>query len=109
MKVLIQRATVRIVQDQISRLASPFVPSPFIQLVPTVIDYIVFNNYYIRQKKCKLLVHPRKIAKTIPAVASVDIVNSDMIANVVDNIHDKSIHDFAHAFVIFVKYALMFA
>lgn len=51
--------------------------------------------------------HPRKVIKTIPSVAAGNIISSDFLSNAVDNIDDKSIHDIAHAAVVFVKYAMM--
>jgi hypothetical protein len=75
--------------------------------VPQVLDYVVTNRKYIQKKKCGLLVHPRKVLKTIPPVAIGNIISSDMLSNMVDNIPDKSIHDLAHIFVVFVKYTLM--
>ncbi len=106
MKAVVQRVAFRVIQDQVMRV-SPF-PSPlFVTVFPYIIDYVVTNNYYIRAKKCKLLTHPRKIVKTIPTIASADIINSDIVAHAVDNIHDKNVHDVAHAFIIFLKYALI--
>lgn len=107
MKVMIQRAVFRIMQDQVSTLPIPFVPRPIVNIAPYVFDYIVTNNFYVRQKKCKLLAHPRKLVKTIPCIAVNDIVNSDMLHGVVDSIHDKHIHDLAHMLTIVVKYILM--
>jgi len=106
MKVCIQRTTFRIIEGQAILAASPFVPQQLVQAVP-VLNYIISNKKYIQNKKCVLLVHPRKIAKTIPSVAIGNLVNSDMLSNMVENIHDKSIHDLAHAIVVFIKYALM--
>ena len=106
MKVCIQRTTFRVIEDQAILAATPFVPQQLVQTIPPVFNYIS-NKKYIQKKKCALLVHPRKIAKTIPSMAVGNIVSSDMLSNMVDNIHDKSIHDLAHAIVIFVKYAMM--
>jgi hypothetical protein len=106
MKVCIQRTTFRVIEDQAILAASPFVPQQLVQAVP-VFNYIISNKKYIQKKKCALLVHPRKVAKTIPSMAIGNIVSSDMMSNMIDNIHDKSIHDLAHAIVIFVKYILM--
>jgi hypothetical protein len=107
MKVCIQRTTFRVIEDQAIIAATPFVPQQLVQTIPPVFNYIISNKKYIQKKKCALLVHPRKIAKTIPSMAVGNIVSSDMLSNMVDNIHDKSIHDLAHAIVIFVKYAMM--
>lgn len=107
MKVCLQRATARVAQDQLTRVVSPFAPLELVHIVPQVFDYVVTNKRYIQKKKCGILVHPRKIAKTIPSVVVGNIVSSDMLSDVVDNIHDKNIHDLAHAIVVFVKYALM--
>ena len=106
MKVCIQRTTFRVIEDQAILAASPFVPQQLVQAVP-VFKYIISNQKYIQKKKCALLVHPRKIAKTIPSMVIGNFVSSDTLSNMVDNIHDKSIHDLAHAIVIFVKYAMM--
>lgn len=106
MKVCIKRTSINIVKDQTIRIASPFVPQQIIQVVP-VIDYIVSNKQYIQKKKCCLLAHPRKIAKTIPSMAVGNIINSDMMTNAVDHIHDKNVHELAHSIVVFVKYAMM--
>jgi hypothetical protein len=106
MKVCIQRTTFGVIEDQAIIAATPFVPQQLVQAAP-VFNYIISNKKYIEKKKCALLVHPRKIAKTIPSMAIGNIVSSDMLSNMVDNIHDKSIHDLVHAIVIFVKYAMM--
>lgn len=107
MKVCLQRATFRIMEDQAINLASPFVPQPLVQTIPPLFNYVVSNQKFIQKKKCGLLTHPRKVLKTIPSMAAGNFISSDMLSNAVDNIHDKSIHDLAHAIVIFVKYAMM--
>ena len=107
MKVCLQRATFRIMEDQAILLASPFVPQQLVQTIPPLFNYVVSNQKFIQRKKCGLLVHPRKVLKTIPPMAAGNIVNSDMISNMVDTIHDKNIHDLAHAIVIFIKYVMM--
>ena len=107
MKVCLQRATFRIMEDQAILLASPFVPQPLVQTIPPLFNYVISNQKFIQKKKCGLLVHPRKVLKTIPPMAAGNLVNSDMLTNMIDNIHDKSIHDLAHAIAVFVKYALL--
>ena len=107
MKVCLQRATFRIIEDQAITLASPFAPNQLVQTIPPLINYVVSNQKFIQKKKCGLLAHPRKVLKTIPSMAAGNLISSDMLSNAVDNIHDKSIHDFAHAIVISVKYILM--
>jgi len=107
MKTIVRRVAFRLAQDRIAPIVSPFVPPIVVQSVPSVIDYVVSNNFYIRSKKCTLLVHPKKIIKTIPALASADIIQSDSLNHLVDTIHDKNVHDFVHISITFVKYAMM--
>jgi hypothetical protein len=107
MKVCIQRTTFKVIEDQVITLASPFVPKQLVQTIPPVFNYVVSNQKYIQKKKCGVLVHPRKVIKTIPSMAAGNIISSDFLSNAVDNIDDKSIHDLAHAAVVFVKYAMM--
>ena len=107
MKTVVRRVTFRLAQEQIVPIVSPFVPPIVVQIVPPMIDYVANNNFYIRSKKCTLLVHPKKIIKTIPAVASVDIIQSDSFNHLVDIIHEKHIHDFVHISITIVKYAMM--
>ena len=107
MKVCIQRATFNVIEDQVITLASPFAPQQLVQTIPPVFNYVVSNKKYIQKMKCGVLVHPRKVIKTIPSMAAGNIISSDFLSNAVDNIDDKSIHDIVHAAVVFVKYMLM--
>ena len=100
MKVCIQRTTLRVIEDQVITLASPFVPQQLVQTIPPV-----FN--YIQKKKCGILAHPRKVLKTIPSMAVGNLISSDFLSNTIDNIDDQNIHDLAQAVVVFVKYAMM--
>lgn len=107
MKVCIQRTTLRVIEDQVITLASPFVPQQLVQTIPPVFNYIVSNKKYIQKKKCGLLAHPRKVLKTIPSMAVGNLISSDFLSNTIDNIDDQDIHDLAQAVVVFVKYAMM--
>ena len=100
-KPIIKNITIKIAKTQITSLIP--VPVPIIQIA----DYIVSNRKFIQEKKCCLLAHPKKIAKVVPGIAASDILNSDFITNMANNIPENHIHDAALVGIKAMKLYLM--
>ena len=103
-KPTIKNITIKIAKTQLVSILPVPVPVPIIQTV----DYIVSNHKFIQKKKCRLLVHPRKIAKVAPGIAASDVINSDFFTSMIDHIPEHHIHDAALMGIQVVKLYLMF-
>ena len=93
MKIAIHKPTA----PAIKKIAFNFVKSNILSSIPAplpmidTIDYIVSNHEYIKKKKGHLLMHPKKIAKSLPGIAIQNVVNSDYVHDhVVDQLHGIS-------------------
>ena len=100
-KPIIKNITIKIAKTQITSLIP--VPAPIIQIA----DYIISNRKFIQKKKCCLLAHPKQIAKVAPGIAASDILNSDFITNMANNIPENHIHDAALMGIKAMKLYLM--
>ena len=100
-KPIIKNITIKIAKTQITSLIP--VPVPIIQIA----DYIISNRKFIQKKKCRLLVHHKKIAKVAPGIAASDVLNSDFITNMANNIPENHIHDAALMGIKAMKLYLM--
>ena len=100
-KTTIKKITIKIAKTQLTSLIP--VPVPIIQ----VADYIISNRKFIQKKKCCLLVHHKKIAKVAPGIAASDVLNSDFITNMANNIPENHIHDAALMGIKAMKLYLM--
>lgn len=90
MKIAIQTPTAPVIK----KLAFNFVKSQVLYAVPAplpilnVIDYIVSNHDYIKKNKTFFLMHPKKVAKSLPGFAMPDIINCDYVhEHVIDQLH----------------------
>jgi hypothetical protein len=88
-KTNIKNITIKIAKTQLTSLIP--VPVPIIQ----VADYIISNRKFIQKKKCRLLMHHKKIAKVAPGIAASDVLNSDFITSMIEHIPEHHIHDTA--------------
>ena len=100
-KPTIKNITIKIAKTQLTSVIPA--PVPLIQIV----DYIISNRKFIQNKKCCLLVHPKKIAKVAPGIAASDVLNSDFITNMANNIPENHIHDAALMGIKAMKLYLM--
>ena len=102
-KPTIKKITINIAKTQLTSLIPVPVPIPIIQIA----DYIISNRKFIQKKKCCLLAHPKKIAKVAPGIAASDVLNSDFITNMANNIPENHIHDAALMGIKAMKLYLM--
>ena len=90
MKIAIQTPTTPV----ISKMAFNFVKSQVLYSVPAplpilnVVDYVISNHEYIKKNKSCFLMHPKKVAKSLPGFAMPDIINCDYVHDhVIDHLH----------------------
>ena len=83
----------------VKKMAFNFAKSQILYAVPAplpvlnVVDYIISNNEYIKKNKSCFLMHPKKIAKSLPGIAMPDIMNSEYVHDhVIDPLHGVA-HD----------------
>lgn len=98
MKIAIQTPTTPVIR----KMAFNFVKSKVLYSVPAplpilnVVDYVISNHEYIKKNKSCFLMHPKKIAKSLPGFAVPDILNSDYVQDHVIG----QLHGIAHDAVI---------
>jgi hypothetical protein len=95
MKIAIKAPTA----PAIKKMAFNFAKSKILYSVPAplpvlnAIDYVISNQEYIKKNKSSILMHPKKIAKSLPGFAMPDIMNSDYVHDhVIDQLHGVA-HD----------------
>ena len=95
MKIAIQTPTTPVIR----KMAFNFVKSKVLYSVPAplpilnVVDYVISNHEYIKKNKSCFLMHPKKIAKSLPGFAMPDIMNSEYVHDhVIDQLHGVA-HD----------------
>ena len=98
MKIAIQTPTTPVIRKMVFN----FVKSKVLYSVPAplpilnVVDYVISNHEYIKKNKSCILMHPKKIAKSLPGFAVPDILNSDYVQDHVIG----QLHGIAHDAVI---------
>ena len=98
MKIAIKAPTA----PAIKKMAFNFAKSKILYSVPAplpvlnAIDYVISNQEYIKKNKSCFLMHPKKIAKSLPGFAMPDIMNSEYVH---DHVIDQ-LHGIAHDVVV---------
>ena len=104
MKIAIQNA------PAVKKMAFNFVKSQVLYSVPAplpilnVIDYVISNHEYIKKNKSCFLMHPKKVAKSLPGIAISDVIDCDYVH---DHVIDQ-LHGVAHDVVVNGIHAITF-